>query len=146
MGITYPKQPHPAVGTVVFHRNQVLLVLRQNPPSQGLWSLPGGVVRLGEHLQQAAEREVFEETSVVVKAKNPIYTFDVIRHDQDGNILYHYVIVDYLATFVRGNPCPNDDALEARWVSPSELINLSVVTETRNLLTQQFHFTTSPSG
>ncbi len=141
MGVIYPRQPQIAVGTVVFSKNKVLLVRRDHPPAKGYWSLPGGVVELGERLTAASEREVFEETSVVVKAEKPIYSFDVVRHDSEGKVLYHYVIIDYLATYIRGDPCPNDDASAARWVSADEFFELSIVPETIKLLKQEFNFT-----
>lgn len=142
MGIKYPEQPQIAVGVLVFNNNKVLLVLRGHSPAKGMWSLPGGSIKLGEHSEKAAEREVFEETSIVVKAKESINTFDVIERDSSGVILYHYVIIDYIASFIRGYPCPNDDALEAGWFSAQELNKLSVVPETLKLLKHYHRFFT----
>ncbi|MEW5908764.1 MAG: NUDIX hydrolase [Thermodesulfobacteriota bacterium] len=134
----YPSHPRVAVGAVVFHQNRVLLIQRANPPSQGKWSIPGGVVLLGETLQEAAEREILEETGLFIKARHPVYTFDVITRDKDGGIDFHYVIVDLLADYVKGSLRPGDDALDARWVLPGELALLDMPEKTRDLLLNLF--------
>nr|VFK37096.1 MAG: ADP-ribose pyrophosphatase YjhB, NUDIX family [Candidatus Kentron sp. SD]VFK41173.1 MAG: ADP-ribose pyrophosphatase YjhB, NUDIX family [Candidatus Kentron sp. SD] len=134
MSHSYPMQPIPAVGAVVFKDQSVLLVRRGQPPNQGLWAIPGGCVQLGETLQGAAEREIWEETGIRIRAHRPIYFFDTIDRDGEGRVRYHYVIVDLLADYLDGWPVANDDALEARWVTPSELDSLSVSEATLNLL------------
>jgi ADP-ribose pyrophosphatase len=139
----YPKHPRVAVGAVVFHRNRVLLIKRANPPSQGQWSIPGGVVILGETLQRAAEREILEETGLFIKARQPVYTFDVIIRDKNGGVEFHYVIVDLLADYVKGDLRPGDDALDARWASPDELQFLDMPNKTRDLLLNLFKISTS---
>ena len=135
----YPERPLVAVGAVVFHQNHVLLVKRAKPPSQGKWSIPGGVVNLGETLQEAAEREILEETGLFVKAGDPIFAFDVVEHDDDGRIRFHYVIVDLMAVYVRGDPHAGDDAKEVRWVSPEDLPLLDLSEKTRQFLADHFN-------
>nr|VFK39388.1 MAG: ADP-ribose pyrophosphatase [Candidatus Kentron sp. TC]VFK41756.1 MAG: ADP-ribose pyrophosphatase [Candidatus Kentron sp. TC]VFK56490.1 MAG: ADP-ribose pyrophosphatase [Candidatus Kentron sp. TC] len=134
MSKPYPTQPIPAVGAVVFKDQSVLLVRRGQAPNQGLWAIPGGGIRLGETLQEAAEREIWEETGIRIRAHRPIYAFDTIDEDEKNGIRYHYVIVDLLADYVDGWPMAGDDALEARWVTPSELDALPVSEATLNLL------------
>ena len=129
-----------AVGAVVFKDNQVLLVRRGKAPSKGLWAIPGGSVDLGETLQAAAEREIFEETGIIIKARQPVCTFDVIGRDDAGRVRFHYVIVDLAADYVGGELRSGDDALEARWISPEDLKDLAVNERTRNLLMQRFDF------
>ncbi|MFP4084673.1 MAG: NUDIX hydrolase [Desulfonatronovibrio sp.] len=126
----YPQVPRIAVGAVVIHNNHALLVKRANAPSKGRWAVPGGKVRLGETLQEAAQREVFEETGILVKASEPILTFDLIERSQDGKILFHYVIIDLSAVYVSGELRPGDDALKAVWAHASDLerYNLSAAT------------------
>jgi ADP-ribose pyrophosphatase len=136
----YPGHPRVAVGAVVFKDGCVLLVRRGQPPAENLWAIPGGNVEIGETLQEAAEREILEETGVQIRASKPIYTFDVIDRDMAGKVRFHYVIVDLAAEYVLGEPSPGDDALEARWVSAGEIHNLKVSPATVNLLKNRFGF------
>jgi ADP-ribose pyrophosphatase len=139
-GIPYPTQPQVAVGAVVFKNHQILLIRRGKPPALNQWAIPGGRVQLGETLQQAAEREILEETGIIIRAGNPIYTFEVIQRDADKRVEFHYVIVDLLAEYIGGEPAANDDALDARWLSSGQLHILDVNTTTRRLLKRQFSF------
>ena len=136
----YPDHPRVAVGAVVFHRNKILLVKRGQPPAQDFWAIPGGKVELGETLQMAAEREIYEETGIVVHAGDPVYIFDVVERDSEGNVRFHYVIVDLHADYMEGELDPGDDTVEARWVSPEEMPALKVNTRTRKLLKERFDF------
>jgi ADP-ribose pyrophosphatase len=130
----YPDVPRVGVGAVVIKDGRVLLVRRGIPPSEGLWAIPGGHVELGETLQETAEREILEETGVVVTARNPIYTFDLIERDKSGRIRFHYIVVDVKADYVSGEPRGSDDALEARWLSWDEIRELPVSNNTIKLL------------
>jgi 8-oxo-dGTP diphosphatase len=136
----YPSTPLLAVAAIVVRDSRVLLVRRGQPPSEGLWAIPGGRVELGETLQEAAEREIKEETGLTIRAGNPIYTFDVILRDQGGNVQFHYVIVDLLADYVGGALEAGDDALEARWVPRGELVDLNVNPTTLEVLTKVVGF------
>jgi 8-oxo-dGTP diphosphatase len=136
----YPRHPLVAVGAVVFKNNCVLLIRRGQAPSEGLWAIPGGSVEIGETLQQAAEREILEETGLNIRAGKPIYTFDVIEHDPEGKIRFHYVIIDLAAEYISGQPAAGDDAADARWVSASELNALEVSPPTLKLLKTRFGF------
>ena len=136
----YPDSPEIAVGAVVIRDEKVLLVKRRKPPGKGLWSIPGGRVELGETLKEAAEREVKEEAGVIIRAKDPVYTFDLIDRDKQGYIRFHYVIVDLLADYVSGKPNPSSDACEARWVTPRELEELPVSRITKEFLKNIIQF------
>jgi len=138
----YPTQPQVAVGAVVFKDDNVLLVLRGNPPSEDQWAIPGGKVKLGETLQEAAEREIKEETGITIQAREPVLTFEVIDRDDTGRVRFHYVIVDLAADFVSGEPIPGDDAVRARWISSEDLCTLRVSPTTLKLLRQRFNFGT----
>lgn len=136
----YPDSPQSAVGAIVIRDDKVLLVKRSKPPGKGLWAIPGGCVELGETLKEAAEREVKEEAGIIIRAKNPVYTFDVIQRDDQGRIRFHYVIVDLLADYVSGKPNPSSDASEACWVTPQELEDLPVSQTTKELLKKTIKF------
>jgi ADP-ribose pyrophosphatase len=136
----YPNQPQVAVGAIVLKDDKILLVLRGKPPSENLWSIPGGRVKLGETLQEAAEREIKEETGLTICAREPIYTFDVVERDEKGRIRFHYVIVDLAADYINGEPRPGDDAIDVRWVSSRDAKSLKVSAVTRKLLNQRFGF------
>jgi 8-oxo-dGTP diphosphatase len=128
--------PRAAVGAVVISHHRILLVRRANPPGQGDWAIPGGVVKLGETLAEAAEREIREETGLSVKAGAPIHAFDLIERDGYGQILFHYVIIDLMADYVSGELHPSDDALDAGWFSPEELKVIKLNESTRKFLKQ----------
>lgn len=139
----YPDAPRVAVGAVVTHQDKVLLVLRNQPPAQGMWAIPGGSVNLGETLQAAAEREVLEETGLRIKAGEVIYTFDAIVHDQEGRVQFHYVILDLKAKALDPTQplIPADDARDARWFSLADLDrpDLLVSETTRTFLHQMMN-------
>jgi ADP-ribose pyrophosphatase len=134
----YPDAPRVATGAVVLHNDKVLLVLRGQPPAANMWAIPGGSVELGETVQSAAEREVREETGLIVTAGEVIYTFDAIYRDKDGRVRYHYVILDVLATAANPNQplVPADDVRDARWFSLANVNDpaLAVSDTTRALL------------
>ena len=136
----YPDHPRVAVGAVVFKDDRVLLVRRGQPPAEGLWAIPGGSVLLGETLQQAAEREILEETGVRITAGQPVLTFDVVEKDANGRVRFHYVIVDLDASYNSGEPRGGDDALEARWVSRARIGRLPVSATTLKLLKDRYAF------
>ena len=136
----YPLRPQIAVGAVVIRENEILLVKRGHPPGEGLWAIPGGRVELGETLQEAAEREIREETGVVIRAKEPVYAFDVIECDARKCIRFHYVIVDLLADYISGEPNPGSDACDARWIAHPELDELPLSTNTRKFLKEEIKF------
>ena len=136
----YPNQPVVAVGAIVFRNNRVLLVRRAQAPSQNLWAIPGGRVEIGETLQEAAEREIFEETGITIRAREPVYTFDYIERDGSARPRFHYVIIDLTAEYVRGETRAGDDAAEVRWVSAEELDDLEVSAKTVRLLKKHYSF------
>jgi ADP-ribose pyrophosphatase len=137
---SYPDAPRVAVGAVVLRDDHVLLVRRGQWPAKGVWAVPGGSVKLGETLQEAAEREILEETGLHIRAREPVYTFESIVRDDDEKILFHYVIIDLVADYIDGEPQPGDDALDARWFSQQEIQQKDVSKTTRQLLRDQFDF------
>ena len=136
----YPIQPVVAVGAIVFKNKRVLLVRRAQPPSQDLWAIPGGKVEIGETLQEAAEREILEETGIIIQAREPVYTFDYIERDGSSQPRFHYVIIDLIADYVRGETRAGDDAADVRWVAAEELARLNVSSKTLRLLSTHYKF------
>ena len=134
LGREYPDRPVLAVGGVVIRDGKVLLIRRGKPPALGEWAIPGGRVELGETLEEAAEREVREETGVQVRASGICHLFEDIRKDEAGRIRFHYVIVDLFAEYRVGDPCAADDAHEAAWLSPEDFPSLPVNQSTLHLL------------
>jgi len=116
----YPDRPIMAVGAIVVKDGRVLLARRGKQPSYGLWSVPGGAVRLGERLRPATQREIREECGIEVELTDVIEVVERMVRDDGGRIQYHYVIVDYLARWVSGELAPSAEVLEARWVPPGE--------------------------
>jgi 8-oxo-dGTP diphosphatase len=130
----YPDAPRVAVGALIIKDDGVLMIKRGKAPSKDMWSVPGGRVEIGETLQEAAEREVLEETGITVRAGAPVYVFDMIEKGEDGGVKYHYVIVDVVAEYVRGDVKAGDDAADARWVLPEEMGALGVSQRTLRLI------------
>ncbi|MBC7232425.1 MAG: NUDIX hydrolase [Chloroflexi bacterium] len=135
----YPSVPIVGVGAVVVKEGQVLLVRRANAPNQGQWSIPGGTVELGETLAQAAVREVREECGIEIEPGEVLSTFDLIQRDEKGRILYHYVLIDFLARYVSGEPIAATDAMEVRWVDEKSLNQLDVIPRLLPVLHKALH-------
>jgi 8-oxo-dGTP diphosphatase len=121
MNRQYPDRPIVGVGAVIVDQGRVLLARRAHAPLLGKWSLPGGVVELGETLRAAAEREAREETGLVVKAGDVIEVLDRIIPGENGRTEYHYVLVDFLCERVGGELRAGGDAAEVAWAGLEEL-------------------------
>ena len=117
---TYPKSPLVGVGGVVIHRGRALLIRRGKEPLKGEWSIPGGMVELGEELTAGVRRELKEETGLEVEPLETILVLDRIMR-QGARVKYHYVIIDYLCRKKRGRLRPASDVVDARWVRPEDL-------------------------
>ncbi len=121
---TYPTHPIIGVGAVIVSGGRVLLVRRATEPLMGEWSVPGGMLELGETLREGVRREVLEETGLVVEPGEVLDIFDSIFTDDQGRIQYHYVLIDYLCRLISGEAKAGTDVSEVRWVSESELAGL----------------------
>jgi ADP-ribose pyrophosphatase YjhB (NUDIX family) len=117
----YPEQPLVGVGAVVFRGEEVLLVRRGQEPARGSWSLPGGLVELGETLEGALQRELAEETGLSVTILGLSAVLERIFRDPEDRILYHYVLIDYACHYRAGELRPGSDITAARFVSLASL-------------------------
>lgn len=117
----YPDRPYVGVGAVIVQDGQVLLVKRKYEPLAGQWSLPGGAVEIGETLESCLVREMVEETGLEVSVGPVIEVFDRITRDDEGRVMYHFVLVDYLCWPIAGELSAGSDVADARFVDPAEL-------------------------
>lgn len=124
MSREYPDHPRVGVGAVVLHGDRILLVRRGRAPSAGKWSLPGGLVRLGERLADAVRREVAEECGCLVRVVDVAGVVDRVIRDETGRVRYHYVLVDYLALADTAEVAAASDAAEVRWATLEEIGSL----------------------
>ena len=129
-----PHWPQLGCGAIVRRGNSLLLVKRGREPRAGLWAIPGGKVQAGESLRTAVEREIFEETHIRIRAGEMVYQLEYIEHDDHGELAFHYVVLDYEAEYLSGEPLAGDDAAEAAWVSFDELNTLAMTDSTRDAL------------
>ncbi len=120
----YPTQPIVGVGVVILQPGKILLVKRRNEPEVGKWTIPGGVVELGESTEQAVIREAKEETCLDVSNPTLFDTVNIVKYDEQGKVMYHFVIVDYLVTAKDSSlPAAGSDAIELRWIPFNEVEN-----------------------
>jgi 8-oxo-dGTP diphosphatase len=138
----YPNQPLVGVGAIIVYGGRVALIKRGKAPLLGEWSIPGGMLELGESLRQRAEREALEETGLVVRATELLGVFDRIVPDDANRTLsryrYHYVLIDFLCEVVSGELRAAGDAAEAKWVRVEELEELALAEDTAAVIRSAF--------
>jgi len=117
----YPKQPIVGVGAVIICDGKILLEKRKYDPGKGMWSIPGGLVELGEGAEQTVVREVKEETGLEVEKPEHIDVVDNVIKDRNGEIKYHFVIIDYFVKLKGGTLKAASDAEELRWITFDEV-------------------------
>ena len=117
----YPAHPVVSVGAVILDGERVVLVKRGHAPLKGEWSLPGGVVELGETLEAAVAREALEETGLAVEVGDVVEVLDRVLRSADGRVEFHYVIIDYRCRAFDDRLAGGSDAEEVRWVEIADL-------------------------
>jgi len=134
----YPEAPLVGVGAIIVEQHRVVLVKRAHPPLQAQWSIPGGVLEVGELVREAAIREAREETGLTVEPGELLGVYDRILRDPSGRVQYHYVLVDFLCRRVAGDLVAADDAAEVRWFTREELPALHLAEDTFNVIQKGF--------
>ena len=130
----YPTHPLVGVGGVIVRDARVLVVRRATPPLLGEWSIPGGMLELGERMRDGVAREIREETGLTVAVGPVLDVFDSIFPDSDGRTQYHYVLIDFLCRPVEGTATAGSDVSEVRWVGADELAGLGMKQVTQEVI------------
>jgi 8-oxo-dGTP diphosphatase len=117
----YPERPLVGVGGVVIAKGQTLLIRRGNAPLEGQWSIPGGMLELGESIIEGVRRELAEETGIEVRVLELIEVFERVIPGDGGRTRYHFVILDYLCEMVSGEAKAASDVTDVAWASEEEL-------------------------
>lgn len=134
----FPEMPLVGVGSIIIEGERVLLVKRAHPPIQGQWSIPGGVLEVGEMVREAAVREAREETGLIVEASELLGVYDRILRDPERRVQYHYVLIDFLCRRVGGELIAASDAAAVRWFTRGELSALNLAEDTQEVIRKGF--------
>jgi 8-oxo-dGTP diphosphatase len=138
----FPERPIVGVGGIVVHKNRVLLVRRGTAPLKGKWSIPGGMLELGEDLVAAVRRELREETGLDVQPLAMVAAVDRIER-QGRRVKYHYVIIDYVCRLKKGRLRPASDVLDACWVRREDLSKYRLTGLAKLVILRAFELTGS---
>jgi 8-oxo-dGTP diphosphatase len=130
----YPDTPLVGVGAVIIEDGRVALVKRGHAPLLGEWSIPGGVIEVGEAVREAVVREACEETGLQVVVKELLGVYDRLLRDEEGKVRYHYLLVDFLCRRISGDLCAAGDADEVRWFTPEEVKQLMLPDDTNEVI------------
>ncbi len=134
----FPEVPLVGVGAIIIEDERVLLVKRAHPPLQAQWSIPGGVLEVGELVREAAVREAMEETGLMVEPGELLGVYDRILRNPEKRVQYHYVLIDFLCRRTGGELLAASDAAEARWFTPAELPALKLAVDTQDVIRKGF--------
>ena len=134
----FPEVPLVGVGAIIIENDRVVLVKRAHPPLQAEWSIPGGVLEVGELVREAAIREAREETGLTVDPGELLGVYDRVLRDADKRVQYHYVLIDFLCRRVAGDLAAASDAAEVRWFSRRELSALKLADVTSDVICKGF--------
>jgi 8-oxo-dGTP diphosphatase len=134
----YPERPVVGVGGVVISQGRVLVVRRGTPPLEEEWSIPGGMLEVGETLVEGVRRELAEETGIEVRVHGVIEVFERISLDAEGKPEYHYVVLDYYCEAIRGEARPGSDVTKVAWVSEPDLEKFSLSSAALQVIRKAF--------
>jgi 8-oxo-dGTP diphosphatase len=134
----FPEIPLVGIGAIIIEGDRIVLVKRAHPPIQGHWSIPGGVLEIGEMVREAAIREAREETGLIVEPGELLGVYDRILRDPENRVQYHYVLVDFLCRPIGGELLAASDAAEVRWFTREELPTLNLAEDTLDVIKKGF--------
>jgi 8-oxo-dGTP diphosphatase len=134
----FPEVPLVGVGAIIIEDGRVVLVTRRHPPLQAEWSVPGGVLEVGELVREAAIREAREETGLIVEPGELLGVYDRVLRDAGKRVQYHYVLIDFLCRRVTGDLAAASDAAEVRWFGREELAGLGLAEDTMDVIGKGF--------
>ena len=134
----FPEHPLVGVGAIIIKDERVLLVKRAHPPIQGQWSIPGGVLEVGELVREAAVREAREETGLIVEPGELLGVYDRVLRDPEKRVQYHYVLIDFLCRPTGGDLRAASDASEVCWFQPEDLPTLNLAEDTQEVIRRGF--------
>jgi 8-oxo-dGTP diphosphatase len=130
----YPDRPLVGVGAVIVDGERAVIVRRAHEPLKGEWSIPGGMLELGETLRSGVTREALEETGLTIEPGEVLEVLDRIVRDPQGRTQFHYVLIDFLCRRISGELHPGGDADEVRWISSAELKQFRVADSVANVI------------
>ena len=134
----YPDWPLIGVGAIIIDRGRALVVRRATEPLKGEWSIPGGVLELGETLRTGVTREAKEETGLDVLPFEVLEVYDRIVADETGKTRYHYVLIDYLCQVTGGELQAASDVSEVRWLTEQELDGFPIADSVEEVIRKGF--------
>lgn len=140
----FPEAPLIGVGAIIIENGRVVLAKRAHPPLQAEWSIPGGVLEIGELVREAAIREAREETGLTVEPVELLSVYDRVLRNPEQRVQYHYVLIDFLCRRVTGDLTAASDAAEVRWFTPEELPALNLAEDTFDVIRKGFAKLGSP--
>jgi ADP-ribose pyrophosphatase YjhB (NUDIX family) len=141
----YPDHPLVGVGALIVRDNRIVLVRRGAEPARGEWSIPGGLVEVGETLKEAVAREALEETGLEVEPGDLVELLERVFLDDDGRVQYHFVLADFLCRVRGGELSADSDVLEAIWVDGDQIATMPLADVTRRVIMKAFSLPLAPS-
>ena len=134
----YPETPLVGVGAILIEQDRVVLVKRGHAPLLGKWSIPGGVLEVGETLREAAAREAKEETGLAVEVGELLGVYDRVLRDDQDRVLYHYVLIDFLCRRISGELVASGDAADVGWFRKDEIAEMKLAADTQDVIAKGF--------
>jgi len=134
----YYQYPILAAAGVIIIDDKVLIIKRKVEPNAGKWSIPGGAINLAEKIEDGLKREILEETGLKANVIKLVDIIERVYNDNEGKIIYHYIILDYLCSYISGDMKASSDAEDLKLVSLNELDNINMTEGTKKIIKKAF--------